>query len=170
MGIILTNNITAKLKYILKEMPVEAEAVITKEIKDAHAKMMRDIKSGLDINGDSFAPYSPLYKKWKTGELNRPSGKSKNTKAAQKDYSATPNMRLSGDMLAAIQSRTRRDGDKIIGVIEFVNQDEIEKANWHLKGLGNMPKREFFGISEETLAKRGNSIRNRLTRLIKGGK
>lgn len=56
------------------------------------------------------------------------------------------NMTLTGQMLASIDVRVRRPGKP---EIFFLNKDREEIASFHIDGTPVMPKRDFFGLTEE---------------------
>ena len=84
--------------------------------------------AGVDVDGNSFAEYSDNYKRFK--------GKTHDA--------STVNMMYSNDMLASMQ------GDRVgdTGVIFFADSTNATKAKTHNEGLGNMPKRKFFGLND----------------------
>jgi hypothetical protein len=101
--------------------------------------ILRRTASGLDKNGKPFKEYSDAYKNSADFGL---TGKSP----------GNVNLRLSGDMLADFSVISARDGRIILG---FDSEEQRAKAHGHMtgqEGSGNLPVRDFLGISDEELA------------------
>lgn len=84
-----------------------------------------------DINEKAFKKYSKAYQN------------SDDFKASGK--TSKVNMSLTGDMLADVD--ILRDTSKEI-VIGFTDPEESAKAHGHVTGGGNLPRRDFFGLSQ----------------------
>jgi hypothetical protein len=94
---------------------------------------------GKDKNGKPFVGYSDDYKESDDFQL---TGKSP----------GNVNLRLSGDMLADFGVISARDGRIVLG---FDSEEQRAKAHGHMtgqEGSGNLPVRDFLGISNEELA------------------
>jgi hypothetical protein len=107
----------------LKEMI--GQAIIDK-IKERTA-------AGADINGEAFKGYSKTYKE------------SLEFKAAGKGNNV--NMRLSGDMLELMDFSINGNTIKI----GWDDVEQSKKAHGHITGGGFLPKRNFFGVTNDDL-------------------
>jgi hypothetical protein len=104
--------------------------VFERAIKDAIAVMKTDIEKGRDVNGQTFTPYTKRYAEWRE----------------KKKYRVEPpNLRVTGNMLQAVQSRVEKKGAQLVGIVDFNSAREALKAE------GNLKKRDFFGFSKESL-------------------
>jgi len=98
-------------------------------------KIISRTKSGVDIGGMRFKPYSEKYKK--------------------KKKSSTVNLKLSGQMLSSgsFKYQTIFQGGRVmIRIWMEGGHGKISTgflASVHNFGEGNMPKREFFGIDKK---------------------
>lgn len=91
-------------------------------------------QSGVDRNGDSFAPYSKSYKDSFVFEVYGKGSK--------------VDLKLSGEMLASMQ--VKRSGDQI--AISFVDDLNAAKAHGHITGMSGRKGgvvRDFFGINDQ---------------------
>jgi len=97
--------------------------------------------SGKDVNGRQFKPYSKGYEESLAGKIGNKKG-------------ATPNLQLSGDMLAAMTLLEQQKGKIVIG---WADQDERGKAEGNILGSYGQPDpnpkkaRPFFGIKPSKL-------------------
>jgi hypothetical protein len=101
--------------------------------------ILRRTAAGKDKNGKPFVGYSDDYKESDDFGL---TGKSP----------GNVNLRLSGDMLADFSVLAARNGRIILG---FDSEEQRAKAHGHMtgqEGSGNLPVRDFLGISDEELA------------------
>ena len=91
----------------------------------------RRTAQGLDKQGATFAALSPKYRDWK----------------AKKGRQPIANLAFTGHMLNDIYAKV--EGDH--AVIAFTSQRvpaSSDKADGHIKGSGNLPVRDFFGIDD----------------------
>ena len=79
--------------------------------------------AGRDVDNKPFAPY--------------------------KSGSSKVNLSLSGKMLDAIEVKMVSDAEAMVGIFD---PEQQKKAIIHQLGLGNAPRRRFFGISENDTA------------------
>jgi len=101
--------------------------------------ILKRTAKGIDRYGNRFEPYSKAYKNSDDFQL---TGKS----------SSNVNLTLSGDMLADLSVISARKGRIIIG---FEDEQQRAKAHGHVTGKdgsGDLPVRDFLGISQEELA------------------
>ena len=101
--------------------------------------VLKRTAAGKDKNGQPFHPYSAEYIRSDDFGL---TGKS----------ASNVNLRLSGDMLADLSVLSARDGRIVIG---FDSEEQRAKAHGHQtgkEGSGDLPVRDFLGISEQELA------------------
>jgi hypothetical protein len=112
--------------------------------------MVRRTQQGKDVDGSNFAPYTPAYNKrkaaLKSGFRTRTGKKGKNAKQVKGPYSAIPlkpDLTLSGNMLASIQSKVEDTPTGAVATVFFNSALEAAKAQ------GNQKKRRFFGFAEE---------------------
>ena len=87
------------------------------------------------LSGRAFKRYSKAYKQ------------SDEFKAAGKGSKV--NLRLSGDMLGLMDIVDERDNTLTIG---WFDEDEAAKAHGHITGGGNLPKRDFFGLTSSDIS------------------
>lgn len=106
----------------------EAEARFEQAVDDEVTRMVARTRSGKDINGQAFAPYTKAYAK---------------TREKKGRKTSPVDLTFSGKMLSAVTTKTERTGDKT-SVSVFFNS--VKEA---LKARGNQAKRFFFGFSEE---------------------
>lgn len=113
---------------------------------DAANEAMRMIKkrtiSGKDRHGRRFRPYAQA-----TVQDRKERGR----------QTAHVDLVDKGHMLAAMIVRRR---GKNSAEITFANAQEMEKALGHQKGVGRLPKREFFGLGKEERKAIAKVIRN----------
>lgn len=102
---------------------------------DAALEAMRAIKqrtlSGKDVQGRPFKRYAAATRKDRT-ERGR--------------QTAHVDLMDKGNMLAAMTVRGRGPNK---AEITFANAVEAAKALGHVRGVGRLPKREFFGLSDD---------------------
>lgn len=103
-------------------------------IGDAIEMIRERTDSGRDRNGNAFKPYSKMYRN------------SLDFKAFGK--SSSVNLKLTGDMMSAMD-RVGEKGDAV--EIGFVDELEASKAHGHITGGGNLPVRDFFGLTEKEI-------------------
>jgi len=128
-----------KWKHIKDKMLAEMNKPNSQYIKSINdvvvKKTISRTKSGVDIGGMRFKPYSERYKKKKKG--------------------GTVNLKLSGQMLSSGSFKYQtifQGGRVIIRVWMEGGHGKISTgllASVHNFGEGNMPKREFFGIDKK---------------------
>ena len=99
-------------------------------------------RRGLDVDGKPFAAYSPAYAEYKV-ELGR---------------NRTPDLTLTGLMLAAIRHRVVRRASDLLGEVYFNSTEAAQKARF------NQATRRFFGFSKEQVGR----IVERLQKVING--
>lgn len=141
---------------------IDLKEIFGKDVRDKNLKekigqyfidkMKSRTRSGIDINGDKFAPYSESYKNSIPFQA---AGKSKHV-----------NLKLSGDMLGSIDI-VKVEGNKIR--IGFDDREQELKAHGHMTGGGNgnkLPIREFFGVSESEI----QDAKDKFGRLVDGDK
>ena len=85
---------------------------------------------GKDYKGGLFSAYKPEYKLWKA-------------KIGGEFFSGNPNLHKSGNMFASLKAKSTNRNTTLF----FSKTLEAKKAAIHHKGLGKMPKREFFNLS-----------------------
>lgn len=142
---------------VLKEKLEKAKANLKEAVDDEVTRMIRRTRDGKDVDGGNFAPYTPAYNKFKasfksgfvTRNRDRKNGgfkKGKNAGQVKGQYSATPqkpDLTLSGNMLASIQSKVEDTSTGAVATVFFNSALEAAKAQ------GNQKKRRFFGFAEE---------------------
>ena len=105
--------------------------IITKGIKQAGEQLktivVKRTESGKDVNMKGFRAYSPAYAELK--------GKS------------TVDLEDTNQMLQSISSKAV---SKNKAQVFFRSQREATKGLFHQKGMGNLPKRKFFGFNKKT--------------------
>lgn len=84
---------------------------------------------GKDVKGTSFTAYDKKYAKWK--------------KAKGGEFFTGVNLHASGNMFAAMKAKSTARNTTLF----FSKPLENKKAFLHHKGIGIMPKREFFDLS-----------------------
>jgi hypothetical protein len=122
------------VKEKLEKMSVKLETALS----DEATRIVLRTQSGKDVDGSSFAPYTPKYAEHR---------KKKGRKEAPVDLTFT------GNMLASIQTKVEKVSDGYLGTIYFGSALEA------LKARGNQLRRRFFGFSDEQVAR----IKNKLT-------
>lgn len=118
------------------------EQELGKAIQDAASEIDQRTASGQDVDGQSFAPYAPS------------TVKSREKAGRRTDY---VDLTFTGRMLASITHAVKRVGDGFEGTIFFGSAAEATKARF------NQERRNFFGLSDEQIAK----IRARLVSVLK---
>lgn len=105
-------------------------------------------QQGRDVEGEKFAKYSKF-----TQALRKERGRNV----------TTVDLTFTGAMLRALRSKITRAHGYIEGVIFFI-ASERSKARRHNEGdpINRLPKRRFFGLSEEQVARITDSIRKAL--------
>ena len=91
--------------------------------------------SGKDKNGDSFAGYSPSYKKSLAFEI-------------YKGSKTKVDLKLTGEMLASMEAKASSGG---VLTIQFVDSENAAKAHGHITGMSGRKGgkvRDFFGLSD----------------------
>jgi hypothetical protein len=109
--------------YIARERIAFKIAEMMKEL------MLARTRSWQDAEGQLFAPYSPEYE-----EVKR-------------------NPYVGGSLLNEIKVIESLTGEAILGISDKPHDSGYtanELANIHVKGLGNMPRREFFGWRQDS--------------------
>lgn len=95
--------------------------------------------AGVDVDGVQFVPYSKDYLQFKQ-------------ERGGKHFSGKVDLNLDGNMLAAISSRSDKDSSEIFFIYDPKDNedDDQTKARKHNQGFKptNLPKREFFGLSD----------------------
>ena len=115
----------------------DTRKVVTDSANFLSARMKTRTKSGTDRDNSPFEPYSDSYKKFR----------------AKKGRRAQVDLTFSGQMIASISATTKSD---VLAVVRIADAIQQKKAIIHQLGLGVMPKRPFFGISDkDTVAIRG---------------
>lgn len=126
MGITIKNQDV--LIRLSKERLDKIEHEFEQVLADEATRMVLRTRQGKDVDGNSFAPYTPQYAKFR----------------AKRGRRSTPvDLTFAGNMLAAITTKFERTRDKIVGRIFFNSAREATKAR------GNQEKRPFFGLSDE---------------------
>lgn len=97
-------------------------------------------RSGVDVRGSAFKPYSPAYAK-------------RRQKAGR---GTTPDLTFTGAMLGSIKSEVKETPEGIEGSIFFSSPNEQKKVE------GNSRYREFFGLSEEQKTRIENIVNNEI--------
>jgi len=87
---------------------------------EARTLMAKRTQSGKDIKDRQFKPYSLLYKK-----------------------SGTPNLTDRGRMIGGLVVNARKN----YGKVAIPDAKENNKGEGHQRGIGRLPKREWFGLS-----------------------
>ncbi len=90
---------------------------------------------GKDKNGKAFKAYKPSYYNSKIFDIY---GKSR----------GSVNLELTGEMHASIDVLKPTQKGVLIGITDFENET---KADAHINGKGNLPKRDFWGINNDEL-------------------
>jgi hypothetical protein len=98
-------------------------------------RMQERCEVGVDKEGHPFAKYSTSYVKSHEFEVY---GKQK----------SEVNLKLSGDMRAAIEVVDNTAREVVIG---FTVQVENDKASGHINGAGHLPVRDFWGLPKKDL-------------------
>ena len=124
-GIKATTKTISKVQKTTNDLP---KTIFNYDFKTG---IIKRTQKGLDMQMKAFTGYSAAYKKQKM-------------KRKYKSYNGVVNMTLDFNMLASIARK------KIVGGVRyyFNNKKEEDKAVAHQKGLGNLPKRKFFGIDK----------------------
>ena len=103
-----------------------------KAVYDEVAQIIIRTQAGVDVHGQPFAPYTPKYAK-------------KRLKAGR---NVSPvDLTFNGTMLASMQQGTVRTPTGAESTISFGSAREAAKA------AGNQERREFFGLSDEQVAR-----------------
>lgn len=118
----------------LKAIDQRFEQVLSDEATQIELRTLR----GVDVNGNTFAPYEPKYAKKRGDEGRRVS---------------PPNLLVTGNMLNAITTKVVRTLETVLGTIFFNSTQEA------LKARGNQQKRRFFGLSEEQVKRLTDKLR-----------
>lgn len=108
--------------------------------------------SGIDVNGQQFAPYSKKHK-WNWRDERRVNGY----------QTAYVDLKFSGDMFKAFKTIVKKDGFKFLATIFFDDRKQAQKAKGHHTGqLGNVKfqPRKFFGLSQSQREAIVSKIRN----------
>ena len=90
----------------------------------------------LTLTEKAFTQYSEAYKRYKERKLG----------------TARVNLNQTGGMRSAMQTRRRGSDEKPIVEIYFIGagpKSPALLARYHNEGTGDLPKREFFGLSEQ---------------------
>ena len=103
---------------------------------DAADIIKKRTQKGADVSGTAFKPYSPSYAAYRVKKGRRES---------------PVNLTFHGDMLGT-SMQTRGTANPLAGEI-FIVGDRAAVAQIHNEGLGDMPEREFFGLSDAELKK-----------------
>ncbi len=141
-----------KLKDFINENPqlLERIGVFIK------GKIVQRTLQGKDVDGNTFAPYSPGYAKLRAMSP-KPQSVVDRT-GVRSGLSTKPDLFFSGRMIGAI-THTVETGDNPAVILFFARQNpEGMLAAVHNSGGGRTKKRKFFGISEPDV----NTIRKML--------
>ena len=123
----------------LAEARIKAvEGEFERAIQDEATRMVLRTRSGTDVNGQAFAPYSKTYAK-------RREKAGRNTSPVD--------LTVTGKMLAAVQAKVEKLAGKVVGTI-FVNS-----AAEAVKAAGNQRTRPWFGLSDEQVNRLINRLR-----------
>jgi hypothetical protein len=148
MGIEIKN--AEVIVRLVKERLEKAKAKLEIAVSDEVTRIVRRTMDGKDVDGKSFAPYTPAYNrakaKLKSGFVTRSGKSGKYAKQLKGDFStpALPvDLTLSGNMLAAIQTKVEETSTGATATIFFNSALEA------LKAQGNQVRRHFFGLSDE---------------------
>lgn len=126
-----------KLRINLKKIfgtEIKSESIRQQMVLDIVDKIVKRTEGNRDVFGNAFAPYSKAYKK------------SLDFKAFNKSNKV--NLTLTGDMLASIDAIKTSASEIEIG---FVDPTEAQKASGHIKGIGRLPVRDFFGLTQKEI-------------------
>lgn len=127
-----------KLRVNLKEIfgvNISNEAVRQKIGQVIIDRILTRAESGKDVNGKKFKAYSKAYKQ------------SDDFKAFDKESNKV-NLRLTGDMLDTMDIT---DTTRNTVTISWEDSEEGQKALGHIKGGGNLPVRDFFGLNKSDI-------------------
>lgn len=122
----------------------EQELALAKALQDEIVEIVRRTKGGKDEDSTSFRPYSPGYAEYR---------KSKGRREKPVDLTFT------GQMLNSIQTRARRAGNKIEGIIFFASAREAAKAR-----ANERRGRKFFALSPKQVDAIFRKMQNALKR------
>lgn len=103
---------------------------------DAADIIKKRTQEGRSVKGSQFVRYSKPYRDYKI-KVNK--------------FVGYPNLSLHGDMMGT-SMQTRGISNPLAGEI-FIVGDRAAVAQIHNEGLGEMPEREFFGLSDAELKK-----------------
>lgn len=134
MGIKITDNVSRLLMNAQRKLPITVEQAVSRITQAGVIDIIARTKNGVDANGKPFRDYSEWYREYRKS----------------KGKSASVNLEFTGAMLRAIQARTEKQGDKIVGIINMNDSTEREKALKHINGdkETHLPKRDFWGLSK----------------------
>ncbi len=137
---------------VVKERLEKAKANFKEAVDDEVLRMIRRTQSGQDVNGQTFTPYTPAYNKrkasLKSGFTTRTGKRGRNAKQVKGPFSAPPlkvDLTLSGNMLAAIQTKVEDTNEGTVATVFFNSALEAAKAQ------GNQRRRRFFGFAAEQI-------------------
>ena len=144
---------------LVNEKLEKAKAKLGVAVSDEATRIVRRTRAGLDVDGKQFAPYTPPYNRFKgknrSGIVTRTGKAGKNARQVKGDFSVTPqpvDLTLSGNMLAAIQTKVEDTSTGATATIFFNSAQEA------LKARGNQNKRQFFGLSDEQVQRIKHAI------------
>lgn len=129
--------INADVDGLIARIKAKKDKVFTRDIVEELALQAKNailLNTGMakDKNRAQFASYSYLYAQKKGLGINQ------------------VNLIQSGLML---NSMTQKALDNKTAMIFFTNSTASERAGWHIDGAGNLPKRDFFGVSDVDVQK-----------------
>lgn len=136
-------NVSKAFKERLRTLEPKLEAKMMDLKDEIHSRTL----SGKDADGRPFREYSSGYKK----------------RRAKKGRGSNVNLTFRGNMLGSMQTRTVRSArGALLGRIYVPDQadpdpkvkaTQLDKARWHMEGAGDLPKREFFRLSNSQAKK-----------------
>jgi phage gpG-like protein len=106
---------------------------------------------GKDYKGAAFTRYENDYKLWKQ-------------KRGGAFFSGSPNLHDSGNMFSSLSAKSTDKNTTLF----FSKAEEAKKAAAHHKGLGKMPKREFFDLSKKEQSSLIDLLREKLKKAVNG--
>lgn len=111
---------------------------------------------GKDVNGENFEKYSKDYGDFKREGHGK--GRGRDNKKGRNVYATAVNLTQTGRMLGSMATTNISNGSKIY----FADPDRKAIAAYHNTGAGDLPQREFFGLSETELKRLSDAMYSRI--------
>lgn len=118
------------LDQLISDLEIQPRSFLSSEMPRLMNEVKQRTEAGLDFANRPFQPYkNPTYAQLKQRAVGK----------------ATPNLRLTGQMMNSLSWAVRSEGDRVGGVIRVGDED---KARWNQGENSNIRPRMFMALSQ----------------------